>query len=92
MNINIVSAHYGVSGHLADVTEIIRSMLQHSNGNVPINNQSMGSDPAVGQQKHLSVVYFCGDGPPRAMVGTEGSTIHLAAESVPHDGLRQGLM
>lgn len=82
MTIKIASARYGVPNKFADVTAIVQTMVQKSNGELPINNQSMGGDPAAGHVKQLNVVYFFNDGPPQMATGTEGSSITLVDK--PH--------
>lgn len=91
MTIKIASAHYGIAGALADVTALVQAMVQNGHVNVPVNNQSMGGDPAVGHQKQLCVVYFYHDGPPQTVMGREGSSISITAPSASTGMLPPGL-
>jgi len=92
MTIKILSAHYGASSGSVDVTAIVQAMMMHPSGNVPINNQSMGQDPAFGQLKQLRVDYCGHNGQRQTTEGAEGTTITLAPEFQAPAGLLQGVM
>jgi len=53
----IVRAEYGIRDQHNDVTEILKELIGRGgvNGFVPVNNQSMGGDPAVGADKTLRI-------------------------------------
>ncbi len=50
----IVSAEYGAGNRRIDVTRRVRHLLR-DNGNVPVDNDAMGGDPAPGEVKSLHI-------------------------------------
>ena len=46
-SLQIVRAYYGLNNRTADVTDLLRRMVQGSNLDVQVNN-NMGGDPAPG--------------------------------------------
>lgn len=53
----IVRADYGFRNHRNDVTDILKDLVGRGgvNGQVVVNNQTMGGDPAVGKDKQLRI-------------------------------------
>jgi hypothetical protein len=53
----VVHAEYGVRSRHVDVTDIVRRLLWdgRGSGRVPVTNQTMGGDPAVGADKTLHI-------------------------------------
>src|SRR5260370_11353314 len=49
----ILRAEYGFKNQRNDVTDILKDLIERGgvNGRVPVNNQTMGGDPAVGEDK-----------------------------------------
>ncbi|HYL62566.1 MAG TPA: hypothetical protein VE077_08085 [Candidatus Methylomirabilis sp.] len=56
-NLLIVSAYYGVQGHTANVTDLLRSRVREGVLSLNVNNENLGGDPAIGANKVLIVVY-----------------------------------
>ena len=56
-DLTIVRAFYGVRGRTVNVTDLLQSMVRDGALSVDVNNRTMGSDPAVGADKVLIVVY-----------------------------------
>ena len=54
----VVHAEYGIRARHVDVTDIVRRLLWQGrdSGRVPVNNQTMGGDPAVGADKTLHII------------------------------------
>ncbi len=53
----VTRADYGYGPQRTDVTDILKDLLSRGgvNGRVAVNNQTMGGDPAVGQDKTLRI-------------------------------------
>jgi len=53
----IVRADYGFRNQRNDVTDILKDLVGRGgvNGQVRVNNQTMGGDPAVGKDKSLRI-------------------------------------
>ncbi|HKD70590.1 MAG TPA: hypothetical protein VKB61_00600 [Candidatus Acidoferrum sp.] len=70
----VMKAEWGAGNRWADVTSQVR-MLLSGNGMVKVNNQNMGSDPAVGADKILRIQARNNQGQSRAFTFKEGSVI-----------------
>lgn len=55
--LEILWGFYGVQRHEANVTGLLQRMIRRGRLAVPVNNRTMGGDPAVGANKILIVVY-----------------------------------
>ncbi|MCC6540543.1 MAG: DUF3395 domain-containing protein [Bryobacterales bacterium] len=55
--LRIVSARYGGDNRFADVRERLQSMVRDNRLAIKADNATMGSDPAVGKDKSLEIVY-----------------------------------
>lgn len=80
--ISIKTATYGVPGQEKDVSFTIQCMRGvgacFTNAEIPVNNSSMGCDPAPGAMKRLRVVYRVGFN--ETVVETpEGQVMHIPA-------------
>src|SRR5882724_7716557 len=53
----IIRADYGFRNQRNDVTDILKDLVGRGgvNGQVAVNNQTMGGDPAVGKDKQLRI-------------------------------------
>ncbi len=56
-NLQILRADYGGGNSYMDVTSRLSSMIQGGQLSLQINNNTMGGDPAVGQDKTLQIQY-----------------------------------
>jgi hypothetical protein len=56
----IVRAIYGFGNQASDVTDRLRSMARDGRLDIAVDNDTMGSDPAPGRRKSLSIVYSIG--------------------------------
>ncbi len=56
-NLRITQASYGAGNRRRDVTNLLQSRVRNNRLNVPVNNNTMGGDPAVGQPKDVQVAY-----------------------------------
>ena len=74
--LSIVRAFYGVQGRSANVTDRVQGMVHDGRLTMPVNNGSMGGDPAIGADKMLIVVYSI-DGQEQATVVHEGLLLSL---------------
>ncbi len=55
--LRITRAMYGAAGHFADVTALLNSDIQNGELSLPVNNATMGGDPAYDRPKILRVWY-----------------------------------
>ncbi len=55
--LRVVSARYGGDNRFVDVRERLQSMVRDNRLAVKADNATMGSDPAVGKDKSLEIVY-----------------------------------
>lgn len=78
--LRIVSAKWGVDTRQADVRSVIESRIRDNAVSVKATNQNMGSDPAVGADKFLTVQYEVGGSTYEAQV-KEGSTLNIPSSS-----------
>ncbi len=54
---SILFGFYGVQRQMANVTDLLRSMVRDGGLTLDVNNRSLGGDPAPGADKVLIVVY-----------------------------------
>ena len=72
----VVRADYGWQNQRIDVTERVRQLLYRSgNQSVRVNNQTMGSDPAVGKDKNLRIFARNYTGQTQTFTYNEGNSI-----------------
>src|SRR5215472_16241117 len=55
--LHITRAMYGAEGHFVDVTALLNSNIQNGELSLPVNNATMGGDPAYDLYKSLHVWY-----------------------------------
>lgn len=55
--LHVTRAMYGAEGHFADVTALLNSNIQNGELSLPVNNATMGGDPAYDRPKTLRVWY-----------------------------------
>jgi hypothetical protein len=60
--LTIIRATYGAPGRNQDVSARLRSLIRGNTLNIRVNNDTMGTDPAPGVPKTLSVSYAMGRG------------------------------
>jgi hypothetical protein len=70
--LQILWAFYGVQRQSANVTGLLQGMIDRGRLAVPVNNRSMGGDPAVGANKMLIVIYRYNGAEQAAAVGEGG--------------------
>src|SRR5689334_3928298 len=70
----VVRADYGSGNSRVDVTNRVQRLLS-GNGRVPVNNQTMGGDPAVGKDKTLRIAARNVNGANRQFTYKEGESI-----------------
>jgi hypothetical protein len=75
--LTIIKAVYGEGRHSRDVTGILRSNIRDGRLEFPVNNDSLGGDPAHGVHKTLWVSYSVGGRDPQEVRVDEGNRIVL---------------
>jgi len=75
-NLRINRATYGSGNRTFDVTSRLNSQIQNDQLNLQVNNESMGGDPAPGQDKTLNVQYALNGRAGQAVIN-EGDTLRL---------------
>ncbi len=75
-SLQIHRATYGSEYRTVDVTSRLNSQIQDGQLNLQVNSNSMGSDPAPGQSKTLTVQYAV-NGQTNQTVVTDGDTLRL---------------
>lgn len=85
--LHINRAMYGNGNRLLDVTSRLNTQVRGEQLNVRVNNQTMGGDPAPGQEKSLTVDYSL-DGRSAQRIVREGDTLHLMHGSTDQKGLQ----
>jgi hypothetical protein len=75
-NLTIIRGFYGVQGRTANVTDLLQRMVHDGALTVNVNNRSLGSDPAVGADKMLIVVYSS-QGKEQATAIAEGNILTI---------------
>ena len=83
----VMRADYGFQSVRTDVTGILRDLIARGgvNGRVPINNQTMGGDPAVGRDKTLRIFAKNRRNEEREFDVKEGGSIETRFFAVPRD-------
>jgi aldehyde:ferredoxin oxidoreductase len=75
--VHIEEAEYGARGAACNAREAVRDQAERNDGAVHADNKLCG-DPARGAQKHLRIIYRCGDGEPLRIVAREHETVRLS--------------
>jgi len=75
--VHVEEAEYGVRGAMCDARPAVRNAVERNGGAVTAGNQLCG-DPAYGAEKHLRIVYRCGDGEPARIFARESETVRLS--------------
>jgi hypothetical protein len=75
--LNILSATYGVPGRTSDVATRLRSMIRNGRLSTPVNNSTMGGDPALGALKSLRVTYAMGRAAQQQTTVQEGGQLNI---------------
>jgi hypothetical protein len=70
-DLQILSATYGYGNRMANVTQRLQQMVRGNQLSVYVDNDSMGSDPAPGMRKSLTVSYSY-RGRPQTVTAREG--------------------
>ena len=83
--LQILRADYGAENRFADVTSLLSSRIRDGQLSLPVNNDTMGGDPADDQHKALSVWYLY-NGRPANVVVNEGGYLNLPAEAGDFSG------
>ena len=80
----LVRAQYGFRDAQVDVTNLLRDLIARGgfNGRIPVSNQTMGGDPAVGKDKTLHIVARNRRGEEREFNFREGGFIRTAEEEI----------
>src|SRR5712664_2615575 len=83
----ILRADYGFKNQRNDVTDILKDLIGHGgmNGRVAVNNQTMGGDPAVGQDKSLRIFARNRRNEEREFNFREGAFVDVGMFTVRHD-------
>ena len=83
----IIRAEYGFRNQRNDVTDMLRDLIGRGgvNGQVAVNNQTMGGDPAVGKDKNLHILARNRQGEQREFDFREGSFIDISLFTIPRD-------
>ena len=74
--LQITRAYYGLNNRTMDVTRTLQSMARNGSLVVPVNNNTMGGDPARGADKVLTVIYRF-QGRERTSTVKEGNTLRI---------------
>ncbi|MHB8486986.1 MAG: hypothetical protein ACYDCM_14840 [Candidatus Acidiferrales bacterium] len=85
--LRITRASYGSRGRAFDVTDLLNSQIEGDRLSLPINNDTMGGDPAQDSRKTLTVWYSY-DGSDLQTSVDEGGTLNLPAGREPSGGER----
>ena len=81
----VTRADYGNKSQRIDVTDLVQDLISRGgvNGRVAVNNQTMGGDPAVGQDKSLRIFARSKKGQEREFYYKEGGFVEVGMFSVP---------
>jgi hypothetical protein len=81
----IIRADYGFRNQRNDVTDILKDLVGRGgvNGQVAVNNQTMGGDPAVGKDKQLRVFARNRRNEQREFYFNEGGLVNVRMFDVP---------
>ena len=86
--LHVTRAMYGAEGHFADVTALLNSNIQNGELSLPVNNATMGGDPAYDRPKALRVWYRF-DGHDLQATVNENGVLNLPGPGIGsgrHDG------
>jgi hypothetical protein len=75
-SLQITRAYYGLNNRTMDVTQLLRGMARNGTLVVPVNNNTMGGDPAMGGVKVLTVFYRV-QGQERTTTVREGNVLRI---------------
>ena len=75
-SLQITRAYYGLNNRTMDVTQLLRGMARNGTLVVPVNNNTMGGDPAMGGVKVLTVFYRF-QGQERTSTVREGNVLRI---------------
>ena len=75
-SLQITRAYYGLNNRTMDVTQLLRGMARNGALAVPVNNNTMGGDPAMGGVKVLTVFYRF-QGQERTTTVREGNMLRI---------------
>lgn len=75
--VHIEEAEYGARGAMCNAREAVHDQVERNDGAVHAGNELCG-DPARGAEKHLRIVYRCGDSEPQRVVAREHETLRLS--------------
>jgi hypothetical protein len=75
-SLQITRAYYGLNNRTMDVTQLLRGMARNGTLAVPVNNNTMGGDPARGGDKVLTVIYRF-QGQERTSTVKEGNLLRI---------------
>jgi Domain of unknown function (DUF3395) len=75
-SLQITRAYYGLNNRTMDVTQLLRGMVRGGTLAVPVNNNTMGGDPARGADKVLTVIYRF-QGRERTSTVKEGNVLRI---------------
>lgn len=83
----VTRAEYGWHERQNDVTDLLRDLISRGGveGRIAVNNQTMGGDPAVAQDKVLKIVARNREGQEREFLYKEGSFVDVAMFVVRRD-------
>jgi len=83
----IVRAQYGWRDRQTDVTDLLQDLIGRGgvNGRVLVNNQTMGGDPAVSQDKTLRIIARNRENQEREFLYKEGGAIDVGMFAVQRD-------
>src|SRR6266436_6644167 len=83
----IIRADYGFRNQRNDVTDILKDLVGRGgvNGQVAVNNQTMGGDPAVGKDKSLRIFAKNRRNEEREFNFNEGGFVDVAMFEVRRD-------
>lgn len=70
-------AEYGAGGRFADVTNLVREMVNSGEVRFQVSNYTMRGDPAYGEPKVLRILAQAGNGERRELTFREGEFIDL---------------
>ncbi|MGH9732402.1 MAG: hypothetical protein ACRD4A_11940, partial [Candidatus Acidiferrales bacterium] len=85
--LRITRASYGSGGRALDVTDLLNSRIERDHLSLPVNNDTMGGDPAYETRKTLAVWYSY-DGSDLQTSVDENGTLNLPAGGEPSGGER----
>ena len=74
---NVQRAFYGDGYRQVDVTARLRSQVRDGRLQVSVDNNLVGTDPAPGARKSLTVEFTLGNGPLQQTTAQEGQWLRL---------------